>query len=81
MRNLIGWMTAVVVLPAAAMAVVAVATPAVSSAEPLNCEPGQWWDPTANVCRPLGEGPQPLNCPEGQYWKPGDNVCKPLGQA
>jgi hypothetical protein len=24
---------------------------------PLACDPGQWWDPTTNVCRPLGEGP------------------------
>ncbi|MCV7232192.1 hypothetical protein [Mycobacterium branderi] len=78
MKNLVGRLVATTMLAVGAMAVIAV--PAVSSADPLNCPEGQWWDPTANVCRPLGEGPQPLNCPEGQYWKPGDNVCRPLGQ-
>lgn len=65
---------------AAALAVMGLVTPAVSSAEPLDCPGGQYWDPTGNVCRPLGDGPQPLNCPAGEYWHPGDNVCKPLGQ-
>ena len=64
-----------VVAPIAALAI---ATPGVSSAEPLNC-PGGWWDPTANVCRAIGEGPQPLNCPGG-WWDPTANVCRPLGQ-
>jgi hypothetical protein len=27
--------------------------------QPLNCDPGQYWDPTTNVCRPLGQGPPP----------------------
>ena len=40
---------------------------------------GQWFDPTANVCRQLGQGPQPLNCPAGQYWDPTTNVCRDLG--
>jgi hypothetical protein len=30
------------------MAAVTIATPAVSSAQ---CDNGDWWDPTANVCR------------------------------
>ena len=39
------------------MAAVTIAMPALSSADPPNCDPGQWWDPTGNVCRPLGQGP------------------------
>jgi hypothetical protein len=60
------------------MAAVAIAMPATSSADPINCDPGQWWDPTANICRPLGQGPQPLNCPPGQWWDPNGNVCREL---
>jgi hypothetical protein len=66
---------AVAVMP---MAAVTIAMPANSSADPLNCPAGQWWDPTANVCRPLGQGPQPLDCPAGQWWDPTANVCRPL---
>jgi hypothetical protein len=36
------------------MAAVTIAMPAASSADPQNCDPGQYWDPTTNVCRPLG---------------------------
>lgn len=80
MSNLVGRLAAAAMLAVGTMAVVAVETPTVASAEPLNCPEGQYWEPTGNVCRPLGVGPQPINCPEGQYWHPGDNVCKPLGQ-
>ena len=69
--------------PIAAMALIPMAAvtamPAVGSADPTNCDPGQWWDPTANTCRPLGQGPQPLNCDPGQYWDPTTNVCRELG--
>ena len=53
MRSLVSRLTAIVVLAVAPIAVVTITTPAVSSAQPLDCEPGQWWDPTANVCRPV----------------------------
>jgi hypothetical protein len=76
MTNLIGRLAGALVLAAAAMAF---AMPQVSQADPLNCDPGQWWDPTANICRPLGQGPQPLDCPPGQYWDPTTNVCRDLG--
>lgn len=66
----------VVMMALASMAAVTIATPAVSSAD---CDPGQWWDPTGSVCRPLGQGPQPLNCDPGQYWDPTTNVCRELG--
>ena len=78
MRNLVSRLTAIVVLAVAPIAVVTITAPAVSSAQPLDCEPGQWWDPTANVCRPLGVGPQPLACESGQWWDPTGNVCRPV---
>jgi hypothetical protein len=56
------------------MATVTIATPAVSSAQ---CANGEWWDPTANVCRPLGVGAQPLACDNGWWWDPTANVCRP----
>jgi hypothetical protein len=76
MRNLIGRFATALTLAAAALAC---AMPVVSSADPPNCEPGQYWDPTGSVCRPLGQGPQPLNCDPGQYWDPTTNVCRELG--
>ena len=78
MRNLVSRLTAIVVLAVAPIAVVTITAPAVSSAQPLDCEPGQWWDPTANVCRPLGVGPQPLACESGQWWDPTGNVFRPV---
>jgi len=64
---------AVAVLP---MAVVTIATPAVSSAQ---CDSGQYWEPFSKACLPLGVGPTPLNCDPGQWWDPSGNVCRPLG--
>lgn len=78
MGNFVSRLTAIGVLAVVPMAAVAIATPAVSSAEPLNCEAGQYWDPTGNVCRPLGVGPQPLACDPGQWWDPNGNVCRPV---
>jgi len=77
MRNLIGRFATALALASAALAC---AMPVVSSADPpANCDPGQYWDPTGSVCRPLGQGPQPLNCDPGQYWDPTTNVCRELG--
>lgn len=60
--------------PIAALSVVASAT---VSAQPLNCQNGQFWDPVSNTCQtPL----TPLNCEPGQYWNPVSNLCRPLGQ-
>lgn len=67
-------LAAVVTMALVPMAATTIATPAVSSAD---CADGQWWDPTANVCRPLGVGPQPLACDNGWWWDPGANVCRP----
>jgi hypothetical protein len=61
---------------AAPIAAVSIAMSATGSAQPLNCQNGEWWDPVANVCqKPL----VPLNCGPGQYWNPASNVCRPLG--
>ncbi len=76
MRTFVRQLLPVVVMALAPMAAVTIATPAVSSAQ---CANGEWWDPTANVCRPLGVGPQPLACDAGQWWDPTANVCRPLG--
>ena len=76
MRNLIARLASALVLAAAAMAFM---TPSASWADPANCDPGQYWDPTGSVCRPVGQGPQPLNCDPGQYWDPTTNVCRELG--
>ena len=79
MRKLVDCLASVAAIAVLPMAVVTIAMPAASSADPANCEPGQYWDPTSSVCRPLGQGPQPLNCDPGQYWDPTTNVCRPLG--
>ena len=79
MKKFIRRLAPIAAVAAIPMAAVAIAMPATSSADPINCDPGQWFDPTANVCRPLGQGPQPLNCPAGQYWDPTTNVCRDLG--
>ena len=74
MRTFVRHLVAVVMMVLASMAAVTIATPAVSSAD---CAGGEWWDPTANVCRPLGVGPQPLACDNGWWWDPAANVCRP----
>ncbi|MGO9030239.1 hypothetical protein [Mycobacterium sp.] len=79
MRKFVRRLAPVAAMALMPLAAVTIAMPAASSAEPLNCDVGQWWDPTGNVCRPLGQGPQPLNCDPGQYWDPTTNVCRPLG--
>jgi hypothetical protein len=80
MRKFVRRLAPIAAMALMPLAAVTIAMPAASSAEPLNCDPDQWWDPTGNVCRPLGQGPQPLNCDPGQYWDPTTNVCRPLGQ-
>ncbi|MCV7316931.1 hypothetical protein H7J77_15450 [Mycolicibacillus parakoreensis] len=63
----------------APLGTVAVAAAPPAATAPMNCAPGEWWDPTANVCRPLGVGPQPMDCAAGEWWDPTANVCRPLG--
>ena len=75
MRPFVRNLVPIVIVALASMAVVR--PPGAPLAEA--CDPGQWWDPTGNVCRPLGAGPQPLACDPGQWWDPTANVCRPLG--
>jgi hypothetical protein len=75
-RTLVRRLVFAVMATLASMAAVTIVAPAVSSAD---CDPGQWWDPTGKVCRPLGVGPQPLACAPGEWWDPTANVCRPLG--
>ena len=59
MRRFVRRLAQIAAMALMPMAAVTIAMPAVSSAEPPNCDPGQYWDPTTNVCRPLGVGPPP----------------------
>jgi hypothetical protein len=54
----------------AATTIGTVVTPAVSSA----CAYGEWWDPVAAVCRPVGVQ-LPKNCGDG-WWDPVINDCR-----
>lgn len=70
--------SAIAAVAAAPIAALSVMTSATGSAQPINCPPGQWWDPVDNVCR----GPVatvPLACAPGEYWNPITNLCRPLG--
>jgi hypothetical protein len=67
-------LVAAAVAPVAALSLL---SPAIGSAQPPNCQNGQWWDPASNTCKaPL----VPLNCAPGEYWNPASNLCRPLGQ-
>jgi hypothetical protein len=63
----------------APIAALSLVIPATGSAQPLNCQNGEWWDPVANVCQPP-VAPFPPNCGDGNYWNPVSNACRPLGQ-
>ena len=63
----------------APIAALSLITAAAGSAQPLDCQNGEWWDPVASVCQPP-LAPFPPNCGDGQYWNPVSNACRPLGQ-
>ena len=46
MRKLVRRLAPIAAMALMPLAAVTIAMPAASSAEPLNCDPGQWWDPT-----------------------------------
>jgi hypothetical protein len=69
--------SAILIAALAPIAVLSLVTPAAGSAQPLDCQNGDWWDPVANVCRPPLV---PLNCWGGTYWSPISNACRPLGE-
>jgi hypothetical protein len=60
----------------APIAALSLVTPAAGSAQPLDCQNGEWWDPVANVCQPSA-APAPLGCQNGDWWDPVGNVCRP----
>jgi len=68
--------SAIVAAACAPIAALSVVTSATGAAQPLNCPPGQYWDPGSNTCK----NSVPLNCAPGQYWNPITNLCRPLGQ-
>jgi len=51
MRKSVRRLAAVIGVALAPLATVALANPAVSSAQPLLCDNGWWWELVANVCR------------------------------
>ena len=71
--------SAILIAALAPIAALSLLTPATGSAQPLDCQNGNWWDPVANVCRPP-LATVPLNCSGGTYWSPISNACRPLGE-
>jgi hypothetical protein len=60
----------------APIAALSLVVPAAGSAQPLDCQNGEWWDPVADVCQPP-VAPVPLGCENGDWWDPVANVCRP----
>jgi hypothetical protein len=69
--------SAIAALAAAPIAAVSLFSAGISSAEPLNCVNGQFWDPITNTCQTPRQAD---NCAPGEYWNALSNVCRPLGQ-
>lgn len=76
MSKLIRRVAGVAMMALAPMAYVTAVTPGMSSAQPPDCGPGNWWNPGANACQPLGTPPP--DCGPGNWWDPGANVCRPV---
>ena len=75
MKTFVRRLVPVIMMASAPMAVMTIATPAVSSAQ---CANGEFWDPKADVCR-APDAPIALPCDAGQWWDPTANVCRPVG--
>ena len=75
MSKFIRRVAGVVAVALAPMAYVTVVSPGVSSAQ---CGWGSWWDPVADVCRPVVP-PPPQDCGWGSWWDPVADVCRPVG--
>ena len=56
MRKFVRRLAPIAAMALMPMAAVAIAMPAASSADPLNCDPGQWWDPTGECVPAAGPG-------------------------
>lgn len=66
----------IAVIAAAPIAAASLFGAGISSAEPLNCVNGQFWDPITNTCQTPRSAEA---CAPGQYWNALSNVCRPLG--
>jgi hypothetical protein len=67
-----------VAVAVAPMAYVAAVSLGVSSAQPPDCGPGNFYNPAADACQPLGPPPPP-DCGPGNFFNPAANTCQPLG--
>ena len=76
MRKLLRQLAPVAMAALAPLTAVAVSTP-VSSADPPNCLPDGWWNPTTNACQPFGVGTQAKFCDNGWWWNPMIDDCAP----
>jgi hypothetical protein len=77
MRSLLRRRFTIAAVAAAPIVTVSLLSAGISSADPLNCVNGQFWDPITNTC----QTPRPAaDCGAGQYWNALSNVCRPLGQ-
>jgi len=65
----------VIAAAAAPVTAMSIAMSATGAAQPLNCPPGQYWEPGSNTCKSA----VPLACAPGEYWNPLTNLCRPLG--
>jgi hypothetical protein len=68
--------TTILTAALAPIAALSLVMPAAGSAQPLDCQNGEWWDPVADVCQPP-VAPVPLGCQNGDWWDPVGNVCRP----
>jgi len=67
----------IVAVALAPMTYTAAVSPGISSAQPPDCGPGNWWNPGANACQPVMPAAPP-DCGPGNWWDPGANQCRPV---
>ena len=61
----------------APIAALSLVTPAAGSAQPLDCQNGEWWDPVANVCQPSAASTAGSGDLTDEWWDPVADVCQP----
>jgi hypothetical protein len=67
----------IVAVALAPMTYTAAVSPGISSAQPPDCGPGNWWNPGADACQPVMPAAPP-DCGPGNWWDPGANQCRPV---
>jgi hypothetical protein len=78
MGKVVNRVAGAVMVALAPMAYVAAVSLGVSSAQPPDCGPGNFYNPGADACQPLGPPPPP-DCGPGNFYNPATNACQPLG--